>query len=94
MGRLQNDPSIGWVHPKSTHAHPLAWGNKKTKTPFTLHRVPITQRMAKVNYHVINTWHLLNVTKLAPNIVETNKAAHMETCTQIAPLARVNVLLH
>jgi hypothetical protein len=27
MGRLQNNPSIGWVHPKSTHAHPLAWGN-------------------------------------------------------------------
>jgi hypothetical protein len=21
MGRLQNNPSIGWVHPKSTHAH-------------------------------------------------------------------------
>jgi hypothetical protein len=29
MGRLQNNPSIGWVHPKSTHTHPLAWGNKK-----------------------------------------------------------------
>jgi hypothetical protein len=28
MGRLQNNPSIGWVHPKSTHAHPLARGNK------------------------------------------------------------------
>jgi hypothetical protein len=28
MGRLQNNPSIGWVHPKFTHAHPLAWGNK------------------------------------------------------------------
>jgi hypothetical protein len=27
MGRLQNNPSIGWVHPKSTHARPLAWGN-------------------------------------------------------------------
>ncbi len=26
MGR--NSPSIGWVHPKSTHACPLAWGNK------------------------------------------------------------------
>jgi len=23
MGRLQNNPSIGWVHPKSTHARPL-----------------------------------------------------------------------
>ncbi len=29
MGRLQNNPSIRWVHPKSTHAHPLTWGNKK-----------------------------------------------------------------
>jgi hypothetical protein len=29
MGRLQNNPSIGLMHPKSTHAHPLAWGNKK-----------------------------------------------------------------
>ncbi len=29
MGRLQNNLSIGWVHPKSTYAHPLAWGNNK-----------------------------------------------------------------
>jgi len=29
MGRLQNNPSIAWVHPKSAHACPLAWGNKK-----------------------------------------------------------------
>jgi hypothetical protein len=28
MGRLQNDPSIGWVRPKSTHGLPLAWDNK------------------------------------------------------------------
>jgi hypothetical protein len=28
MGRLQNNPSIVWVHSKSTHACPLAWGNK------------------------------------------------------------------
>ncbi len=29
MGRFQNNPSIGWVHPKSTHdVHPLTWGNK------------------------------------------------------------------
>jgi hypothetical protein len=26
--RLQNNPSIAWVHPKFTNAHPLAWGNK------------------------------------------------------------------
>jgi hypothetical protein len=31
MGRLQNNQSIGWVHPKFTKAHPLAWGNKKRK---------------------------------------------------------------
>jgi hypothetical protein len=28
MDKIQNNPSIGWVHPKSTHARPLAWGNK------------------------------------------------------------------
>jgi len=27
MGRLQNNPSIGWVHPKSTQRRPLAWAN-------------------------------------------------------------------
>jgi len=29
MGRFQNNPSIGWVHPKSIHVCPLTWGNKK-----------------------------------------------------------------
>ncbi len=29
MGRLQNNSSIGCLHPKCTHAHPLAWANKK-----------------------------------------------------------------
>jgi hypothetical protein len=36
MGRLQNNPSIGWVHPKSTHEHSLAWGNKNMKEPLGL----------------------------------------------------------
>ncbi len=37
MGRLQNNPSIRWVHPKSTQARPLAWANKKlTHKPITL----------------------------------------------------------
>jgi hypothetical protein len=37
MGRFQNNPSSGWMHPKSTHAHPLTWANKKlTKKPITL----------------------------------------------------------
>jgi len=31
MGRFQNNTSIGWVHPKSTHVLPLAWGNKKIR---------------------------------------------------------------
>jgi hypothetical protein len=29
MGKLQNNPSIEWVQPKSTHVHPLTWGNQK-----------------------------------------------------------------
>jgi hypothetical protein len=29
MGRFQNNLLIEWVHPKSTHACPLNWGNKK-----------------------------------------------------------------
>ncbi len=37
MDRLQNNPSIGWVYPKFTHAYPLAWANKKlTPKPITL----------------------------------------------------------
>ncbi len=36
MGRLQNNPSIRWVHPKSTHAHPLTWGDKKTGARFSV----------------------------------------------------------
>jgi len=31
MGRFQNNPSIGWVHPKSTRAHPLTWGNNRER---------------------------------------------------------------
>ncbi len=30
MGRFQNNPSIGWVHPKSISVCPLAWGNNKS----------------------------------------------------------------
>jgi hypothetical protein len=30
MGRFQRNPSIGWVHPKSTLACPLTWGNNKS----------------------------------------------------------------
>jgi hypothetical protein len=38
MGRLQNNPSIGWVHPKSTHAHPLTWGSNKVDETFLFHK--------------------------------------------------------
>ncbi len=31
MGRLQNNLSIGWVHPRSTHDRPLTWGNENSK---------------------------------------------------------------
>jgi len=36
MGRRQNNPSIGWVHPKSTHGHPLAQGNKILRICMTI----------------------------------------------------------
>jgi len=37
MGGFQKNPSIGLLHPKSIHAHPLAWANKKiTNKPITL----------------------------------------------------------
>ncbi len=29
MNKFQNNPSIEWVQPKSTHAHPLVQGNNK-----------------------------------------------------------------
>jgi hypothetical protein len=36
MGRFQNNPSIGWVHPILTHVCPLAWGNKNVKKTHTI----------------------------------------------------------
>jgi hypothetical protein len=61
MGRLQKNPSIGWVHTKSTHGHPLAWGNKKTphKTAFYLKKNKFalckmsTSTMDVYNYHFL-----------------------------------------
>jgi hypothetical protein len=44
MGRLQNNPSIGWVHPKSTHAHPLAWANKNMQVT----NFPLLQKFEKL----------------------------------------------
>jgi hypothetical protein len=42
MGRLQNNPSIRWVHPKSTHAHPLAWGNNNIEIDINNDRLLVT----------------------------------------------------
>jgi hypothetical protein len=44
MGRLQNNPSIEWVHSKSTHAHPLAWGNKNMRVI----NFPMLQKFGKL----------------------------------------------
>jgi len=30
MGRLQNNPSIGWAHPTFTHVCPLTCGNNSS----------------------------------------------------------------
>ncbi len=34
MGRLLNNPSMGWVNPKSTHVRPLTWDTKKTEMTY------------------------------------------------------------
>jgi hypothetical protein len=34
MGRVENNPSIGWVHPKSTHDCPLNWVIQNLKKKF------------------------------------------------------------
>jgi hypothetical protein len=36
MGKFQNNPSIGWLPPKSTHAHLLTWAKQFTPKPITL----------------------------------------------------------
>jgi hypothetical protein len=51
MGRFQNNPSIGWIHPKSTHALMLgakienlkSFWNKDTKTGHELCPIHIFQ---------------------------------------------------
>jgi len=47
MGRFPNNPSIGWVHPTSTHVCPLAWRNKNLGTPKCMQ---LTSLAAK-NFH-------------------------------------------
>jgi hypothetical protein len=53
MCRLPNNPSIGWVHPKSTHECPLAWGNKHLTRSFC-HIVHIYM-WADLNSHPANS---------------------------------------
>jgi len=48
MGRLQNNPSIKWVDPKSTHTHPLNWGNKKMQ--FILNNKYVCKLMQKTSF--------------------------------------------
>jgi len=55
MCRLQNNPSIEWAHPKSTHAHPLTWGNKNN----TLNCPTMSQHEAQQN--------LVSIMPLGPN---------------------------
>jgi len=45
MGRFQNNPSIGWVHPKSTHAHPLTWDNNRKREKVIRMEVVIRKEM-------------------------------------------------
>jgi hypothetical protein len=58
MGRFQNNPSIGWVHPKSTHdVRPLAWGNKNM--------IKYAKNMSQgSHYHNYD----INITKLIQNM--------------------------
>jgi hypothetical protein len=52
MGKLQNNPSIEWVHPKSTLTPPLAWGNKKSRHFSACWAFP----MAAWNFYFQNCW--------------------------------------
>jgi hypothetical protein len=54
MGRLQNNPSIGWVHPKSTQRHRLAWANKRlTHKLITLFIQPTFDSLTPIPAHKV-----------------------------------------
>jgi hypothetical protein len=56
MSRLPNNPSIGWVHPKSTNVHPLAWGNNNCRrSSFELDLVPPTSTSLKTDFKKITS---------------------------------------
>ncbi len=50
MGRLKNNPSIGWVHPKSKHA--CAWGNRNLWHLEHMQSFPL----ATCNFSYQNCW--------------------------------------
>jgi hypothetical protein len=58
MGRLQNNPSIEWVQPKSTHVNPLTWGNKKMEENELFHNSFYNNKSNACNSHVHKTHQL------------------------------------
>jgi hypothetical protein len=67
MARVQNNPSIGWVHPKSAHVHPLTWGQKNF---FTLW-IPLKEGFASESKHK-DRWRLGDIHDIS-NIVHDNR---------------------
>jgi hypothetical protein len=63
MGRLQNNPSIAWVHPTSTNARPLAWANKKmndherTNQTFPMNWENIVYNYERIKRFVVRRLH-------------------------------------
>ncbi len=77
IDRLQNNPSIGWVHPKFTHARPLASGNKKklqscVNVAFCL-KVDLAKRKSQI-------WKNIKFTKIE-HFKQKNRANSIPYCT-------------
>jgi hypothetical protein len=74
MGRFQNNPSIRWLHPKSTHAHPLAWANKKfTRKPITLSIQSTFDSSTPISVQKVFPQHLC---KTKPTNIESISSCH------------------
>jgi hypothetical protein len=79
MGGFQNNPSIGWLHPKSTHAHPLAGANKKlTCRPITLSIQPTFDSLTPIPAQKVFPQCLCRI--------EANKAKQNERTPRACPL--------
>jgi len=77
MGRFQNNPSIGWLHPKSTHAHPLAWANKNlTHKPITLSIQPTFDSPTPILAHMVFQQYLY---KTKPTNIESISSCHHDS---------------